>query len=378
MFVDTNLPKDSSQIPVSPLLNDNCLLLGGPGTGKSQLLKRMLQELRRRDEKVLVIETGDLGSMAQVEEDHFLFYENIKNRDERCLLFREEELGDTNSRMQFASLLLPMTEECERYFRKAAQILLHEFLEASKCIEDLVLFISGEHSALEEFREDKKPRDVGKMIASFLESRNSPNANGILLGKNKELLAAIHTSLRPLILPLGRTIKHGHDVRDFIFSEWHQDRNTHSWAFVKQDKFQNNDSSARLALDCFLRSIRKNSAENTKKLWIVIDEIGTLARVHELLSVLQNSKTLNVQFLVSVQNIIQIRKVIGKTQMQEFLDSFATRLFFSCDLETIRNIAAPELRAPLLEVHSGECLIDNQDMKPLFRRERKAEYAERL
>ena len=295
------------------LENLGFFMVGSPGSGKTQAIKKLLSALRDRpDFRVMVLDrSGELLESFYDEATDRLF----NPRDARSVNW--SHLSENQQPETMAAALVPLPEKDDKaFFAQAARSLLSDLYERCESNAQIWEVISGySHDELKAFVKgglSTRVFDGERMTASVLATM----VNYLRFYRDLE--------------PNG----------SFSFSQWAKN-DSPEWLFLPifeedAEKYKPIHSAA---FELALRGLLSNE-NRWMKTAIVIDELGALNKLGSLNRLTAESRKYGGTLILGTQTDAQIDKVYGQYDTRIILQGTATKLILNCrDEQTAERFA---------------------------------------
>ncbi|HCB2859826.1 type IV conjugative transfer system coupling protein TraD [Klebsiella aerogenes] len=322
-----------------PLMRDselkNILLHGTPGTGKSNVLNKLLKQLRASGDMVIVYDKG-----CSLVKRHF--NENIDKMlcplDKRCEnwdMWREcESTPDYDS---MGNTLIPQGTSEDPFWTGAARTIFTAVAKEMKTDPErsynkllrTLLAIN-----LKELREVVAGTEATNLMEEKVE-KTAISIRGVLTNYVKALryLQGIERSGKP----------------PFAIREWMKRVNDpaveNGWLWITSHSRQHESLKPLISMwlaqaaNCVLEM-----GENpTRRIWFIYDEIYTLHKLPELPHVMSEGRKFGSCFILGYQNKWQMDVVYGPDLATSMMDLLNTRYFFRSPDEQVANFTMRQL-----------------------------------
>ena len=295
------------------------LLLGAPGSGKTQALMQQIHQLRQRsDVRVIILDrSGELLQRFYQPETDLLFNPS----DQRSVGWSHTaELGYLPS-LEVAESLIPLpepTNQNEIFYHSAQHLLAalwqksasnQEFWENLQLpLRDMAYLLQG----LGTIRALEEPR-LGHSVLFTLENQ-----------------VRFYRNLPNLANP---------------FSFYHYGKgDDRRWLFLPllEEQVAEHKPLMSLAIDLMIKGIlsRSDSSRPTLKTILVIDELAALQKLPALSRLLSEGRKYGGMALLGTQSDAQIEAVYGKETTRSLLQNIPTKLILNCpDPDTSHRMA---------------------------------------
>ena len=341
-FVDSTLVKrqitsnkQASDIKIDgfPLVKDSefqhMLVHGTVGTGKSQLIMKILDCLRKRGDRVIVYDKG-CAFMP-------LYYQDKQDKvlnpfDMRCAnwdLWREAPRDSDLENM--AESLIPMQGDNDPFWVNAARTVF--VCAASSMRQDkdrsleklLRLLLTSEFSQLEAYLADTP---AATLVSQKIE-KTAISIRSVITTYIKSLQSLIHKNTD---MPFS--------VRDYLLND--EER---GWLFISSNGEHQKTLKPLMSMWLAMASLTMLSlnAFEKRRVWFICDELPSLHRLPLLGETIAEVRKFGGCFLLGMQSFAQLEKVYGRSGAQEIFDLLNTRFFFRSSSSDMARIVSREL-----------------------------------
>lgn len=291
------------------------IITGGSGTGKTQVMLDLLEQIRARGEKVIVYDR--MGNFVRK------FYDSNKDfilnpLDQRSVnwsLFKEAKT-ETDFNI-IASSLIPNEKYGDPFWSKAARTVFTQACIKLKSlgkdnIDDLSeVLLKYDVKKLHKFLD-------GTTAASLIDSSNDKTASSI-----KAVLGAYVESINLLTKQSGKA--------EFSVREWLNQEAQDSILFLtsRADQHESIKPIMSLVIELAVTEMLMRDQEQSKKIWFFIDELPSLQQLPTLDTALAQSRQFGGAFVLSVQLMAQLREIYGRDGAESISGLCRNRLFFN-------------------------------------------------
>lgn len=307
--------------------NEGLLLLGDPGTGKSQVIHQLLDNIAKRKEKEAVVVYDPAGEFI---EKHFDPDEGdivLNPLDVRCPYwkpcFEDGFIGDAPIRQFIAESFFPHPDHSSpntQFFIKAARSIFAQMLRFTPTPERIVEMLS---------EDDLIDYCVAGTEHAHLIDRDAKGQRGGVLAT----LSEIGESFK--LLPNEESPK-----RWLSLQKWARRRQ--GWIFITST--QTTREPLRRLHAAWINILLGNlltdySAVGQKPCWMIIDEAHSLKHLPILKSALVEARKYRVKMVLGTQNKAQFEEHYGRSAAT-MLASSHTKILFRCnEPETARWVS---------------------------------------
>ena len=328
MIIDRKLASDL-KIDGLPLVKDkessHLLITGTTGSGKSNLFRTLMPQIRDRPNRAIIVDTT--GDMVEK------FYDPGKDillnpLDERSASWNLFQECHTQTELEgFAEALIPSgNSHSDTFWDESARVVFTAALNKLKetgdeSIESLANILLK--SSLTEYEAFFK----GTYAASFTDARADKTTLSIRSNMSSKLL----------------WLRYMKDQEEGLsIAKWVQDQHPNQWLFITAQK---KDLVALRPIisawfNLAITSLISLPINEERRLWFILDELASLQKLPSLESGLAEGRKYGGCFLAGTQSVSQLKRIYGHQMAQSCLDLFNTRIFFrSNDSETTHWIS---------------------------------------
>lgn len=307
------------------------LVHGTTGVGKGELIKKMLDAIRARGDRVILYDKGCTFTSLYYREST----DKILNPfDQRCApwdCWREAlEAPDFEN---MAESLIPMHGETDPFWVNAARTI---FASAAYTMQDdsersivrlLRLLLTEELQNLEKYLSETE-------AATLVSDKIEKTAISI-----RSVLTTYLKSLKYLqgLNPVGQA--------GFSIREWVKQENNDGWLFISADAEQISALRPLISMWLAMASITLLSLPENyeRRIWFIVDELPSLHKLPQLSETIAEVRKFGGCFLLGMQNYAQLEKVYGRNGAREIFDLLNTRFFFRSPSSDMAKLVSQEL-----------------------------------
>jgi type IV conjugative transfer system coupling protein TraD len=307
------------------------LIHGTVGTGKSQLIMKILDSLRARGDRVIVYDKGCsfIPHYYQKEVDVILnpFDSRCPNWDIWLEAPRDSDFEN------MAESLIPMHGESDPFWVNAARtvfacsaaMMRHD---PERSLEKLLtLLLTDEFSYLEEYLQ-------GTPAATLVSGKIEKTAISIR--------ATITTYLKSLSTLIGLKNKR---LTPFSIRDYMLDDNRRGWLFISSNGESHKALKPLMSMWLAQASLTLLSLEpdRNRRIWFICDELPSLHKLPLLGETIAEVRKFGGCFLLGMQSFSQLTKVYGQSGAKEIFDLLNTRFFSRSPSAEMARLVASEL-----------------------------------
>ena len=293
------------------------LVHGSTGTGKTQLISKILDHLRRRGDRVFLYDKGGVytSTFYRAGEDKILnpFDARCENWD----LWREATTSTDFENM--AESLIPMHGETDPFWVNAAR----------------TIFGSAAFTM-----QDNSDRSIKKLLKVLLTSELS-DLHSYLSGTEAATLTSdkiekTAISIRSVITTYLKSLRFMTAVENedkkptFCIRDWICNEKNNGWLFLSSNAAQHASLKPLLSMWFSMATIALLALpENSnRRIWFVCDELPSLHKLPQLPESIAEARKYGGCFVLGMQSYAQLEKVYGRSAGKEIFDLLNTAFFF--------------------------------------------------
>lgn len=299
------------------------------GTGKSQLIMKILDAIRKRGDRAIIYDKGCafISAYFQDGKDKILnpFDARCPNWDLWLEAPRDTDLEN------MAESLIPMHGESDPFWVNAARTVFVSAAsrmrhDTDRSIEKLLkLLLTGEFENLEKYLE-------GTPAATLVSNKIEKTAISIR--------SVITTYLKSLQSLSGLDGQECFSIRDYLIDE-----SQSGWLFISSNGEQHKSLKPLMSMWLAMASLTMLSLnpDPDRRIWFICDELPTLHKLPLLGETIAEVRKFGGCFLLGMQSFSQLEKVYGRSGAQEIFDLLNTRFFFRSPSADMARLVSREL-----------------------------------
>ena len=307
------------------------LVHGTVGTGKTQLIMKVLDCIRARGDRAIVYDKGCSLLPIYFREDSDVVLNPFDTRCPHWDMWREAPRDFDFENM--AESLIPMHGESDPFWVNAARTVFASV--ASRMRQDpnrseeelLKLLLTGEFDHLEKYL-------VGTPAATLVSGKIEKTAISI-----RSVITTYLKSLQSLegIKESGRP---SFSIRDYLL-----DDTQHGWLFISSNGEQHKSLKPLMSMWLAMASLTLLSLkeDRSRRIWFICDELPSLHKLPLLGETIAEVRKFGGCFLLGMQSFSQLTKVYGRSGASEIFDLLNTRFFFRSPSSEIARLVSHEL-----------------------------------
>ncbi len=289
------------------------LIHGTTGMGKSVCIKELLDQIRKRGDKVIIYDQGcDYISSFYTKEDIIL-----NPLDERtaswCLW---DECRDSADYDSLAAALIPSPPNAgEPFWSNGARVIFSAMAQKIK----------------ETIDQPKIPQLLASILSADLRKMEKVLQNTEAAPLVSERADKTSLSFKSMLATYLRSLKYiKEEENPFSIRKWIQDDNQKNWLFISSlaDRHETLKPLISMWLDIAANSLLSLAPSYTRRIWLFFDELASLHKLPYLPNAFAQSRKFGGCLVAGVQSIAQLRKVYGQHAADEISTMCNTRIFF--------------------------------------------------
>ena len=277
------------------------LVHGTVGTGKSQLIMKILDRLRRRGDRVIVYDKGCSFIPSYYQEDRDIILNPFDSRCPNWDLWLEAPRDTDFENM--AESLIPMHGESDPFWVNAARTVFASAAstmrsDPERSLEKLLkLLLTGEFSSLEKYLQGTP---AATLVSGKIE-KTAISIRSVITTYLKSLQAL--TGLSEGLPPFS--------IRDYILDEHRQ-----GWLFISSNGEQHKALKPLMSMWLAMASLTLLSLtpDRNRRIWFICDELPSLHKLPLLGETIAEVRKFGGCFLLGMQSFAQLTKVYGQSR----------------------------------------------------------------
>lgn len=307
------------------------LVHGTIGMGKSQLIMKLLDQLRARGDRVIIYDKGCSFTSIYFDETKDVL---LNPYDERCanwaLWLEAQKDADLEN---MAQSLIPIEGESQPFFIHAARAVFSATASRMRSDSDcslkklLQFLLTGEFEQME-------PYLAGTPAATLMSDKVEKMAISV-----RAMITTYVRSLQSLI-GLEESGKKPFCIREYILDE-----ETDGWLFISSNGEKHNSLKPLMSMWLSIASLALLSLPEdlNRRVWFICDELPSLHQLPFLGSTLAEVRKFGGCFILGMQNFFQLSQVYGNKGAGAIFDLLNTRFFFRSPSSEMAKLVSIEL-----------------------------------
>lgn len=296
-------------------------VVGSTGSGKSVAITRMLDDIERRGDIALVVDSGGEFCSRYYREDRDAV---LNPFDDRCVPWSPTaEMSGPWDAEALAKSMIPDGVGESKEWNGYAQTLVTSVLRqldamGQRSIKNLLYYVQS--APVEELQ----PLLAGTPAAAQLVSDKTFGSIRTIAANYLATYAYLGDSGTPF------------SVAKFIKAE----RPGFLFLTYRDDQLDSLRNMISCALDVAARTILALPANNTRRVWLIIDEFASIGKVQSIEAVATKSRKMGGCLLLGLQSVSQLKDRYGENGAQTILSCLSSWLVLRCsDVDTAEYIS---------------------------------------
>lgn len=301
------------------------LVHGTVGTGKSQLIMKILGAIKKRGDRAIIYDKGCSFIPHYYNKSQDVILNPFDIRTSNWDLW--SEAPKDSDLENIAESLFPVENDSDPFWVNAARLVFKAVSskmrkDANRSLKKLIAILLG--SDLEEYLKDTE-------ASQLINTKSEKTASSIR--------AVITTYLKSLEL-LSDLEGDKFSIRDYLLND-----KTQGWIFISSNGEQHKSLKPLITMWLSMASLTILSLEpnSKRRIWLIADELPSLHKLPLLGETIAESRKFGGCFLLGMQNFAQLEKVYGRSGAQEIFDLLNTRFFFRSPSSDMAKIVSREL-----------------------------------
>ena len=330
-----NKVNQNLSLGVVPILKDtetiHFEISGAPGTGKSQTLKHLINDIKARGDRAVIYSSSTEFVTEFYDPKKDVILNPLDDRSPEWSLWNE--VSEIYHYDDMAAALIPENEGggVDPFWTKTARSLLSN--TARKLKE------RGEYST--KLLLDKLLGTSLKEIANLV--KDTESATIFADGAEKTALSVRATLLSNLASFKFLTDNNGDfSIRDWVNDEAHQQGGC---IFITSSAVQKEVLKPLIScwVDIFASSVLNLSEDENRRIWLIVDELPSLHKLKSLQEMLAQSRKYGGCVVLGYQSYSQIEEIYGEKGAKTLSGLTATKIFFRSNNDYNAQHASNEL-----------------------------------
>jgi type IV conjugative transfer system coupling protein TraD len=315
------------------------LIHGTTGSGKSVCIRELLDQIRKRGDRAIIYDKGCGYISAYYREKTDIILNPLDERTASWHLWNE--CRDSTDFDSLAAALMPLpTGAVDPFWINAARTI---FAAAA--------------------RQMKKQDDCSMInLLKSLLTADLATMENFLRGTEAETLVSekiekTAVSIKSVLATYLKSLKYVKDEENpFSIRRWVQDDTQSNWLFISSlsDRHETLKPLISMWLDLAANALMSLTPSDTRRIWIILDELPTLQRLPYLPECFAESRKFGGCLVAGLQSIAQLRKIYGTNAAEEISGLCNSRIFFrEPSSETAQWVSRELGQAEIEEIKEG-------------------------
>lgn len=289
------------------------LFHGTTGTGKSNAIKELLDQIRDRGDRAIIYDKSCSFLETFYQPDHDVLLNPLDERGESWDLWREcRDSADFDS-LAAAQIPMPLSNQ-DPFWINAARTIFS--------------------SAAFEMRHDQD-KSIQKLLQTLL-TADLQSIQKYLKGTEAETLTSdkiekTAVSIKSVLATYLKSLKYVKDEGDvFSIRNWVQNDSATNWLFITSlgDRHETLKPLISAWLDIAVNALLSLPADQDRRIWLILDELTSLQPLPYLTQTLSESRKFGGCAVIGIQNNAQLSKLYGQDGAREISALLNTRFMF--------------------------------------------------
>lgn len=292
----------------------NFFIHGTVGSGKTVLIRQILDYIRSRGDRAIVYDKGcDFVPVYYRPEKDIL----LNPLDQRCAGWNLwSECQSSSDYETLAAALIPMQGESDPFWVNAARTIFS--------------------AAARQMSTDPKRSTVS--LLKYLLTSDLDTLGALLKGTEAESLVSqkiekTAISIKSILATYLKSLRFLADLNTsnpFSIKSWIKDEKGARWLFVSSNAEQHNSLRPLISmwLDTAVGSLLSLPSDLNRRVWLVLDEAPSLHKLPYLPETFSEARKFGGCIVIGMQSIAQLKKVYGANAAEEISGLCNTRFFF--------------------------------------------------
>jgi type IV conjugative transfer system coupling protein TraD len=289
------------------------LIHGTTGSGKSVCIRELLNQIRARGDKAIINDKGCDYIRHYYREGEDVILNPMDARSEPWHLW--DECRDSADYDSLAAALMPLPPGTNDPF----------WISAARTI----------FSAAARQMQNNPKRSVSLLVKALL-TADLATMGEFLKGTEAETLVSekiekTAISIKSVLTTYLKSLNYVKDEPNaFSIRRWISNEEERNWLFISSlsDKHETLKPLISMWLDISANALMSLTPSNTRKIWMIFDELPSLQRLPYLPEAFAEARKFGGCLVACMQSISQLRKIYGNHAAEEISNLCNTRIFF--------------------------------------------------
>lgn len=289
------------------------LIHGTTGSGKSVCIRELLDQIRLRNDRVIIYDKGGDYIRNYYRADQDIILNPYDARSASWHLWNEcRDMADYES---LAAALIPAAAgSADPFWINAARMIFAATARQLSCYEErsmsqlLKLLLHGDLEVLHTFLHNTE-------AASLVSAKTEKTAISI-----KSVLATYIKCMQSIT----------DDRNGFCIRNWINDESSNNWLFISSmsDRHEMLKPLISMWMDIAANALMSLAPSPTRRIWLIFDEIASLQQLPYLTQAFAESRKYGGCLVAGMQSMSQLKKIYGVHGADEISGLCNTRVFF--------------------------------------------------
>jgi type IV conjugative transfer system coupling protein TraD len=291
----------------------NFLIHGTIGTGKSTIIRYLLDYIRKRGDRFIIFDPGSTFIKTHYDGSRDFI---LDPHDERCANWDLwEECKTVVDYENFASSLIPIEGDSDPFWVSSSRTI---------CADTAMKMSRKDNPTIEEFLHTLLSLSL-KNLREFL--KNTPSANLV-----EEKIEKTAISIRSVTTNYAKALRFLQGINQgqdkFSIREWMQDnRHSDSGLFISTQFLKSTRPLISMWLAMATSLLQTMGENRDRRVWFIVDETPALQKIPGFREVLADARKYGGCFVLGIQNFAQMSDTYGRDNAKAILDLLNTRAY---------------------------------------------------
>lgn len=291
------------------------LILGSTGSGKTTIIKDLIYQLYKRNQKAIIVDIkGDMIENFYSEKRGDIILNPLDLRGRNWSFFKE-----TNPLKGFATIaksLLPKESKSDPIWIDAARVVVAELAS---------LYVS-ENLSMDDFADKILKTDLASLSKLLERTSASKIINENIEKASLSVLMVLSTYLKPFKL-------YQSSGNCFSITEWINDPSQQHFLFISSRADVKEDLNPIIStqVDIAINAVRAlTTSSNIPKIWFILDELAYFDQaIPTLKDGLATARSFGGCFVLGTQDISSIAKIYSREHAESIANNCKTKVFMN-------------------------------------------------
>jgi type IV conjugative transfer system coupling protein TraD len=334
-------PASDITIDRFPLVKDSetkhFLVHGTTGSGKSQLIVKLLDCIRKRGDRVIIYDKGGLYTSCFYREDKDYLLNPFDSRSQNWSLW--DEARTVSDFENLAESLIPAHSEHDPFWVNAARTV---FGSAAFTMQD------DEDRSIKKLLDLLLTAELGE-LKQYLSGTDAAALTSEKIEKTSvSIRSVIATNLKSLRFLTG-TAKN--NKPPFCIRDWIANEKDQGWLFLTSTGDQHAALIPLISMWFSIATVSLLSLPESlgRRIWFICDEVPTLNKQPQLASALAEGRKYGGCFVLGMQSLSQIKQVYGIHNAEAIYDLLNTAFYFRSPTSEVAEHVSKNLGSQEIE-----------------------------